>query len=48
MKVGGGLAWAAQLRWTSDPNSADISVTDRCTSLGGELPPGSKKIYINY
>lgn len=41
MNVGGGLACAAQLRWTSAPCSADNWVTILWVRRGGMLPVGS-------
>ena len=41
MNVGGGLAWAAQLMWTSAPCSADNRVTLLWVRRGGMLPVGS-------
>ena len=41
MNVGGGLAWPAQLRWTSAPCSADNMVTLLWVRRGGMLPVGS-------
>jgi hypothetical protein len=43
VNVGGGLPWAAQLRWTSEPCSADSRVTLLWVRRGGMLPVGSVK-----